>query len=138
MDHSPYLNEAMTRTASMIEEALQTLVEHEDEFDAIVCTGVSGMLIGPTLAYLMDKRLAVVRKPEDRSGKGNHATVDIESALNKKDRWLFVDDLIASGKTVQRIEHAMRMVTGFKGKMAGLYLYNSDRFSAGNWREETY
>jgi len=130
MDHSPYLNDALTRQDSMLECAMQTLDEHKDKFDAIVCTGISGLLVGPTLAYMLSKRLAIVRKDCDRN---NHATERVESGLNKKDRWIFVDDLIASGETIRHVERTMNKLIGFEGKMAGHYLYNSDCWAGGQW-----
>ena len=134
MDHSPYLNCAMTQTQRVIGDALKTLGDHVKEFDAIVVTGVSGLIVGPTLAYLLGKRLAVVRKKSDWHTTGNnHAVVNVESALNMNDRWIFVDDLIASGETIKRVETEMRVVEGFKGKMAGRYLYNSDCWTEGEW-----
>lgn len=130
MDHSPYLNDAMTKTESLIEKALRTLNPHEDEFDAFVCIGVSGLLVAPTLAYLMGKRLAVVRKLDD---KQNHAVVRVESALNRKDRWVFVDDLIASGETLRYVLRAMGNTEGFEGEMVGRFMYNTDHYTGDKW-----
>ena len=45
------------------------------DFDTIVCTGISGAVFGPTLAYLMEKQLVVVRK----SLKGTHSSRRLEA-----------------------------------------------------------
>ena len=100
----------------------------DHEFDAIVVTGVSGLLLGPTLAYLLGKRLGVVRK----TMKDSHAITGIEHNMEPADSWIFVDDLVASGETIKRVEEAMEDV-GFK-RMQGRYLYNRDAYEKGGWR----
>ena len=132
MEHSPYLRELMRDQTSVINAAIATLSAVAEDFDAIVVTGVSGLLLGPTLAHLMRKRIGIVRKYEDQPGKGNHAVCAVESNMEFDDRWLFVDDLIASGETVKRVVCQMErhMPTT---RMAGRYLYNREEYIEGGW-----
>ena len=130
MQHSPYLKTALTEMPRTFETAMAILQPREHDFDGIVCTGVSGLIIAPLLALQLDKRLAVVRKTDDQM---NHAVVRVESGLKKADRWIFVDDLIASGATITRVEDAMRRLDGFDGPMVGHYLYNAKEFTQGSW-----
>ena len=129
-DHSPYLQHVLMNTGEVIAAATETLSHYDDEYDAIVCTGISGLLLGPMLAHLLGKRLAVVRKPED---KDNHAVVRIESSMSRNDRWIFLDDLVASGGTIQRVLESMDVSPGYAGPMVGCYLYNDDRWTGGRW-----
>lgn len=119
--HSPYLSRILNERNETIAQALRTL--SDVEFDAIVCTGVSGLLIGPTLAHLLDKRLAVVRKDDDRN---NHADYRIESGMKPLDKWIFVDDLIASGRTYERV--AAKMERAGYQPMEGKYLFTGDEY----------
>lgn len=118
--HSPYLNDAITDAKGIVERTLESC--DPDSFDAICVTGVSGMLIGPILAYLLDKRLAVVRKTRANS----HAECEVEHNFEAGDRWIFVDDLIASGETIQRVQNAMLYAD--LGEMTASYLYNSNDY----------
>ena len=130
MRHSPYLEKVMTDPGTLVLKARETLCPIVNTFDAIVCTGVSGMLLAPTLAWVLDKRLAVIRKGDD---KQNHATTEVESSLDYNDRWIFVDDMIASGATIQRVERRMLRLEGFEGEMVGYYMYNGGEFTKGGW-----
>jgi len=126
MDHSPYLNTALVNMTATVDKAAQLLKGMD--FDAIVVTGISGMLIGPAVAYKLKKRLAVIRKPDD---KDNHASCKIESCMKQGDRWIFFDDMIATGTTARRVETLM----GYQGwpPMVGSYMYNYGEYTPGRW-----
>ncbi len=124
MKHSPYLSTALEDLAWTVDKAREKL--DGIGFDAIVCTGVSGMLVGPALALAMRKKICIVRKPDDHQ---NHAMARIESGMETDDRWIFVDDLICSGGTEQRVSSIMNK--GGYGFSSGTYLYNDATFSRG-------
>jgi len=121
MNHSPYLNQALSDLPAIVERAHDAL--RGKAFDAIVVTGVSGLLVGSALAYAMKKRLAVVRKADDRN---NHAIVGVESGMELHDRWIFVDDIIASGRTIARVRRIMA------DTMVGNYMYNWNEWTEGD------
>ena len=127
MNHSPYLNKALNDLPGLLKRSAITLTAAQVEFDAIVCTGVSGMLVGPALAVALGKRLAIIRKKDD---KMNHATVEIESGMEPDDRWIFVDDIIASGRTATHVMERMGKAVG--GECAGYYMYNWDEYYEGD------
>jgi len=126
MKHSPYLSSALNDLEGTVHNAHCTL--GPVDFDAIVCIGVSGMLVGPALAVSMGKGLAIVRKTDD---KQNHAVVRVETNMKDGDRWIFVDDLISSGETARRVSEIM-LRDGW-GDPTGTYLYNSDEYTKGGW-----
>jgi hypothetical protein len=66
-------------------------------FDTFVGTGLSGTLSAPVLARAMRKNFVIVRKDSDQ-------THDVERVLgNMGERFVIVDDLIASGDTWRAI-----------------------------------
>lgn len=69
------------------------------KFDSFVGTGVSGTIIVPILAREFNKRFLIVRKP----GR-THSYYKVEGKINNRDRWVFVDDLIDTGKTFNRVQ----------------------------------
>ena len=126
--HSVYLQDVLQEGGlkHAVELARDCIIDEcEVEFEAIAVTGVSGMLLGPTLAFVLGKRLAVVRKEDDRN---NHAMVRVEHNLQPDDRVIFVDDLIASGQTLARVEKSIDGI--LEGVvLTGYYLYHHGEFT---------
>lgn len=75
----------------------------ELEFDTVVGSGFSGGMLLPILAYRLGLKYALVRKEGWRAD--SHADRELEGELG--DRWLFVDDLVASGATFARCATAV-------------------------------
>lgn len=88
------------------------------EFETIAVRGVSGLLIGSIVALEMNKVLAIVRKP----GEGTHSFYSVEGAPTG--RYIIIDDLICSGKTVETIIDAMKAKYHFC-PCVGVYCYYS-------------
>lgn len=89
-----YLGEAETS------RGLERLVDRigndlrDVDFDTLVATGVSGTIIVPALALSLGKKFVIVRKEHDDS---HHGAARLVGQMGH--RWIFVDDLISSGKT---------------------------------------
>jgi adenine/guanine phosphoribosyltransferase-like PRPP-binding protein len=129
LECSSYLDKALTDPARVVAHARDRL--RGVKFDVIVVSGTSGLLIGPLMARAMRKRLAVVRKNVGKDSE--HATHIVEGYLGG--RFLFVDDLISSGKTrdyVMRQYRAACAQHDMPTEFAGSYLYNDTAF----WRDE--
>jgi adenine/guanine phosphoribosyltransferase-like PRPP-binding protein len=147
--HSPYLSGAISDVSThsgCVQAILRALTRAEREgfeFDAIGCTGVSGLLMGPTIAYLMGKRLAVIRK--EKPGFGNHACVKVEHNMMSGDRVLLIDDLVASGATMiamndalEELRHGLVYDDCYMAKevvveVVGYYLYRDHRLAYGRF-----
>lgn len=124
MKHSYYLRSAITDPHGVLGAAGATLSEHIDEFDCIAVRGTSGMLIGPTLAYDLNKRLCVVRKRLQNS----HAETLLETNMHRFDRYIIVDDLIDTGATFREMNGAI--LREYPGAIpTAFYLYNTDFWS---------
>lgn len=74
-------------------------------FDVIAVRGVSGMTFGSILAHHLGLPLTVVRKSEDKVDC--HSPNKVEHGREYPYRFLFVDDLIASGDTYQKVASAL-------------------------------
>lgn len=85
------------------------------DFQAIAITGYSSALIGPAVAMRLKKNLCLVRKEGEKCASG----YGVEGLPNQK--YVFIDDLICSGRTLQRVYTNMRML---KGTLVGVWLYN--------------
>lgn len=94
------------------------------KFDTLIGTGLSGALVLPLLARALRKNFAVVRKPDNA-----HSDERVEGAIGS--RWIFVDDLVSTGATFQRVHHEVRQITRSRRhvtEFAGAYLYNRPHF----------
>lgn len=83
-------------------------------FDTILVRGVSGLLVGPVVAYLLNKNIAVVRKDSESS----HAGCKVSGVVSG--RCIILDDFISSGATVREI------IKVFESLRLG-YLMNEDQ-----------
>ena len=109
-----------------LREAIDLLVERYKDLkiDKIVAIEARGFLLGAPLAYLLNVGLVLIRKP----GKLPRKTIDQkyeleygsdrievhDDAIEKDEKILIVDDLIATGGTV---EAAVRLVEKMQGEI---------------------
>ena len=116
--------------AQVVERATDALSEHQDRFDSIVVTGVSGIVVGAPVSVLMGKALVVVRKPDDMS---THSFFSVENILQIGNRYLFLDDFILTGSTEKRVEsiihHRVKMYDIESPKYIGRYEYDKNRLT---------
>lgn len=102
------------------------------EFDGLVCRGTSGLLIAPLLAHLFDKKLMVVRKPNDNS----HSEGTILEGDDNIQRFVIIDDFTCSGSTLNSILDGIN-----KGKRQWFYdMYNPQYVGCYFWMhsDETF
>lgn len=67
------------------------------DFDSIACSGISGFLMVPQVAELLNKNIVIVRKTVEDT----YSEFLIEGVAPT--RYIIVDDLICSGNTVKHI-----------------------------------
>jgi adenine/guanine phosphoribosyltransferase-like PRPP-binding protein len=105
-------------------------VHAERPFDTVVVTGVSGCLVGGLIAHALQVDLVVVRKEDDHS---THSYDRVEGHLGS--RWVFLDDLVESGKTRSRVRRLIKEAADANGiptSFGGSLLYQPARFYDGN------
>lgn len=92
------------------------------KFDTLVGTGLSGALVVPYLGRALRKHWGIVRK----EGGGVHSGNTFEGSLGS--RWIMVDDLIDTGRTVERVTEAVRVLADSADhvtEFAGFWGYDS-------------
>lgn len=102
------------------------------DYDTMIGTGLSGALVVPELARALKKHWAIVRKP----GESVHAFTLVVGEVGK--RWLFVDDFIASGATMRRVQDAVAdeaKAQCFQTEQVGTYLYEDSKFQSARPRK---
>ena len=95
------------------------------DFDMIVGPGLSGTLVAPRLAKILKVYWGIARKPTEES----HRERMVEGTRMGQ-RWLFVDDFIATGATFQRVTRTMEehcRARGLETTLVGSYEYKTDR-----------
>lgn len=116
-----YLVNAMFDHEKNLAEAVENL--KGAEFDTIVVTGVSGLVFGVPLAQKMKKHIAIVRK--DKDGTHSHKSIEATVKRDELGRWLFVDDLIDTGKTEKRVKAKIKEHTDGVAVYIGSYLFEN-------------
>ena len=120
---SEYLWRLLTapdRFQDTLDRAIVRLKPIAHTFQAIAFIGTSGALLAPVLALHFKKQLLLVRKP-DVSTHSDYKTEGVSEACN----YLFVDDMIASGATInEAVDTIEDDVPG--SKLRAVYCYNAD------------
>jgi len=100
---------------SVIIKAICSLRKIEQDFDSIACCGVSGLMVVPQIAEILNKNIIIVRKDERR-----YSEFYLEGV--SPSRYVIVDDLICSGLTIKRIINSIEEDTP-RAKCTGVYFY---------------
>lgn len=87
-----------------------------DSFDSIACCGVSGLMVVPQVAELLNKHIVIVRKKDEK----RYSDFYIEGV--SPFRYVIIDDLICSGNTMKWIQNAIHEDNP-KARCVGLYCY---------------
>jgi len=130
---SGYLEDGLEKSSArkVIRGMKNLIVKSNLKFDAIAYTGCSGALVAPTIAYLLNKHLIVVRKDE-----GAHSFNRVEGYVNKNEpiNYIIIDDFIETGKTINTIyekileaSDAQLLTNNSKLILKGIFLWNSWR-----------
>lgn len=91
------------------------------DFDTLAFSGMSGVSIGMILAHSMRKEIIVARKP----GEHHRAHVHNEAeGYRFANRYIIVDDFVASGITCARVIRAVRRISP-GANLVGILLYHA-------------
>ena len=113
--HTCHVLNHKTRNKIII-KAVCDLRKISNSFDSIACCGVSGMLVVPQIAELLDKHIVVVRK------EGEQCYSEFRTEGVAPFRYIILDDLICSGGTVNHIRNTIQEEYA-RAKCIGLYCY---------------
>lgn len=120
MIQSLYFERAFQLNKTKLMERLKASI-NELKPDFLVCRGVSGLSVTAPLSYLTNVPYAIVRKP----GKNSHSSFQIEGYrpdYGKIEKYLIIDDFIASDSTVRTIMDTVKKEYGIFSQM-GILLY---------------
>lgn len=118
-----YMDDALFNLEEVISKAEKALADVD--FDTLVGTGFSGGIVIPSLALKMGKKFVLVRKDDDDSHHGRGRLV---GALGEK--WIFVDDFVSSGRTLERVKSKVRdacRLNGMTTEQVGQYMYMGEK-----------
>jgi adenine/guanine phosphoribosyltransferase-like PRPP-binding protein len=129
MSHASYLSKIFDRKEQnkTVLEVKNIIKTKQLKFDGFVVTGVSGITMGSILSRLLKKELVIVRKV----GDGTHSSYIVENYKHDKS-YIFLDDLIASGKTYKNVKKMIYACDskrylygdGVKSKIIGCIFYD--------------
>jgi adenine/guanine phosphoribosyltransferase-like PRPP-binding protein len=99
------LRDTLGDLGDVVEETVKQLEPHRIDFDHIIVTGVSGIVVGAPVSLALGKNLLVARK----SGEDCHNYHPLVGAklVKNGDRVLFLDDFVSSGNTRRRCQRAL-------------------------------
>jgi len=90
-------------------------------FDTMIGTGLSGAMVIPSIARILNVRWALVRKPSEST----HSPLPIEGEIGA--RWLFVDDFTITRATQRHVIGTVVQVCA-STRFIGTYMYQRDYF----------
>ena len=99
----------------IIIKAVCDLRKVADSFDSIACCGVSGLMVVPQIAELLNKHIIVVRK-------GEKCYSEFRTEGVAPFRYIILDDLICSGSTVKHIKRTLKEEYS-RSQCVGVYCY---------------
>jgi len=112
----PAFNDARRVVKAVVDEIMKSKLE----FDVITCRGVSGLLIAPTVAMVLNKPLVVIRS--EIVSNIHYRKVEGYTGIRK---YIIVDDLVETGRTVDVIKKEVIAFSGNKkAKLVGIFCYN--------------
>ncbi len=120
---SSYIYDFFAHPETVIVQAERALAPVRKHFDYLVCSGLSGLLVVPTVAYLLDVPFLVVRKEADKDS--SHAEHTVEGYIENTGynlRYLFVDDFICTGSTRDYVMAELRQLDSTL-RWAGQYMW---------------
>jgi orotate phosphoribosyltransferase len=110
-------------------EARALSLEDREQVADLICRATCRLIVATLAAQLFARALgihfAIVRKHND----GTHSINAVEGNVGK--RWVFVDDLICSGETRNRVRDAMKLFCDqnkWESTYVGTYLYYGNKF----------
>ena len=119
--YSTYLHPVLSIEArkSIINFVIDSL-NNIKNYDVILVSGASGLLVGPIVSHLLEKPIGIIRKTQD--GEPRHSW-RVYEGIEYYGKYVIVDDLVDSGETLKRIVDVSESRNP-SAKCAGLIMYN--------------
>lgn len=119
----------LLKEGKVFKQAINTLADKfkAKKIDKVVAVEARGFIFGGAIAHRLDAGFVPVRKKGKLPWKTNSVTYELEygtdtlemhhDAIEKGDKVLIVDDLLATGGTVKAVTG---LINQFEGKIAGI------------------
>lgn len=104
---------------SVIIKAVCELRKISNDFDSIACSGISGLIVVPQIAEILNKNIVIIRKDSEK----RYSEFHLEGVAPF--RYVIVDDLICSGQTVRSIKNTIKDEYP-RARCVGVYTYMPD------------
>ena len=124
--HTCHVLNHKTRNKIII-KAVCNLRKISDSFDSIACCGVSGLMVVPQIAEILNKHIIIVRK-------GEKCYSEFRTEGVAPFRYIILDDLICSGSTVKHIKKVLKDEYP-RSNCFGVYCYLPDECAYRNNEE---
>ena len=112
-----------------VNDTLAALTPRASSFDAIVVTGLSGVVVGVPVSLAMGKPLLILRKKDEQSHSQPGSFINSQ-LLREPLRLLFLDDFAVEGETRSRVIDAVTQRGRARVTCEYLYKYETwDEFS---------
>lgn len=120
--HARWLNAAfdMNRRKMVVDSIVEQMSQIED-VDCIATIGISGLLIAPIVSHILGIPLVVCRN----ESLASHSQRSIEHDIKQPYRFVFIDDLVDTGSTLNNVCIKMRDTFPFI-RLAGIIMYSDN------------
>ena len=86
-----------------VDKVVEVIRVRKLEFDFVAVKGISGLTIGPVVAYLLGKGLCVINSEDTPSPHRKLECIVLRPGSGTQ-RYIIVDDFVDSGRTVKYIK----------------------------------
>lgn len=111
-----------------IKRTVAALKPYRKAFDSLAFRGMSGAIVGPAIAYLLNKHMILIRKQTEIC----HSSHKVEGWVGTKS-YIIVDDFVDTGKTLVEIRKQVEDWQRYEGfdiaNCMGVALYNESSLS---------
>lgn len=115
------------KRSKLIVKNLSYLIKNSKiDFDYIAVSGYSGSLIAVPISIDFNKRIVVVRKENESRNSAYDVEMTVIDACESY-KYIIVDDLIFSGKTINHIVNTISLETRDKHKCVGIFIQEHPR-----------
>ncbi len=120
---STYLTDCLTGNGltNVINNIVNGIERSKIQFDAIAFSGMSGAIVAPSVAMILNKPMMMVRKHLNDT----HSIRLIEGIYQRDCRYIIVDDLVSTGSTIARIIFTIHKEIDLNNSCVGVFLYNA-------------
>lgn len=105
-----------------VKRIVDDLGKHTDDFDGIIASGLSGLMLAAPVSLQLGKTLGVVRHTDEKRHPGDHA------GLYLIEKACFLDDFVTRGRTFRQCHDALKAAHDPNGVSPTDFKYYMDTY----------